>query len=332
MRRLVLVAGLALVFSGCATLMPERPRAAPSAIDVTGRWVGTWYGHGIAGISREEDALAEFEQRGALGRGVITLDGAIAADSVPPTVRAAGLAGSRVLLEVDGSTLLAIHELGPRHLKAKFRVNGDRMVGHVVDADPPVRIVLEREKPQPPVPKVAAAPPPTARPPMGAPGVPQPPTAEPTPLTPPTDIAATPQPGTELTPAPTSEAAKPEAARPAPGDFAEVPELRAVYFDFDRATIRPEDLALLDENAEWLKGNQVLVLIEGHADERGTNEYNLALGERRAKAVRDHLVNKGVSADRINTVSYGEERPSCTDKGEACWKQNRRANSLIKQQ
>jgi peptidoglycan-associated lipoprotein len=328
MRRLaLLVAGLALVFSGCATLMPERQRAAPSAIDVTGRWVGTWYGHGIAGIAREEDAMAEFEQRGALGRGVLTFDGALAADSVPFAARAAGLAGSRVLLEVDGSTLLATHELGPRHLKAKFRVNGDRMVGHVVDSDPPVRIVLEREKP--PAPKVAATPPRMAPPSRAEPPtVAQPPTTgEPAPLTPPA-VAATPTPGAE----PTPEGAKPEMPRPAVQDFVEVPELKVIYFDFDRATIRPEDLAVLDQNAEWLKGNQLPVLIEGHADERGTNEYNLALGERRAKAVRDHLVNKGVAADRINTVSYGEERPTCTDKGEACWKQNRRANSLVKPQ
>src|SRR5262245_34075492 len=334
MRRLaLLVTGLALVFSGCATLMPERPRASPAAVDVTGRWVGTWYGHGIAGIAREEDAMADFEQRGALGRGVLTLDGATAVDSMPFDARAAGLAGSRVLLEVDGSTVLATHELGPRHLQAKFRVNGDRMVGHVVDSDPPVRIVLEREKPQPPAPKVGAAPPRMAPPPPAAvtpPTVAQPPTTgEPAQPTPPA-VAATPTPGAE--PTPTQEGAKPEMPRPSVQDFAEVPELKVVFFDFDRATIRPEDLAALDQGAEWLKGNQVLVLIEGHADERGTNEYNLALGERRAKAVKEHLVNKGVPADRINTVSYGEERPVCPEKGEACWKQNRRANTLIKSQ
>jgi peptidoglycan-associated lipoprotein len=328
MRRLALVvAGLALALSGCATLMPERPPAAPAATDVTGRWVGTWYGHGVAGIAREEEAVAEFQQRGALGRGLFTLDGALAADAVPVTVRAAGLNGSRVLIEVDGSNLLLVHELGPRHLKAKFKVNGDRMVGHILDTDTPVRIVLEREKPQPP--KLAAAPPRMPPPPVSAPpsvpGVPTP--SEPLSTTHPPLTTMTPTPGAEPTPE-----TKPEGMRPAVQDFAEVPDLKVVYFDFDRATIRPEDIAVLDENAEWLKGNQVLVLIEGHADERGTNEYNLALGERRAKAVRDHLVNKGVTADRINTVSYGEERPSCTDKGEACWKQNRRANSLVKPQ
>jgi peptidoglycan-associated lipoprotein len=232
-----------------------------------------------------------------------------------------------VLIEVDGSNLLLVHELGPRHLKARFKVNGDRMVGHILDTDTPVRIVLEREQPQPP--KLAAAPPRMPPPPVSAPpsapGAPT--TSEPLSTTHPPLATMTPPPGSEATPE-----TKPEGMRPAVQDFAEVPDLKVVYFDFDRATIRPEDLAVLDQNAEWLKGNQVLVLIEGHADERGTNEYNLALGERRAKAVRDHLVNKGVTADRINTVSYGEERPSCTDKGEACWKQNRRANSLVKPQ
>ncbi len=321
MRRLaLLVAGLALTVSGCTTLMPERPRAAPAAVDVTGRWIGIWYGHGIGGIPREEDAIAEFEQRGARGRGRLTLDGALAVDSIPVTARAAGLVGSRVLLDVAGSNLLLTHELGPSHLRAQFNVNGDRMVGHIVDADPPVRIVLEKEKPAPP--KPAAAPPRPA--PQAAATPPPPPMAEAAPL-PPVTLTL---PGSEATQ--TAEAKPETTARPSPQDFSEVPELKAVHFDFDKATVRAEDVALLDANAEWLKGNQLLVLVEGHADERGTNEYNLALGERRAKAVRDHLVNKGVAADRVTTVSYGEERPTCAEKNEACWKENRRSRSLIK--
>jgi peptidoglycan-associated lipoprotein len=316
----LLVAGLALTVSGCATLMPERPRAAPAAVDVSGRWIGTWYGHGIEGIPREEEAIADLQQLGAGGRGVLTLDGALAVDSVPVAARAAGLAGSRVLLDVAGSNLLLTHELGPRHLQARFRVDGDRMVGHVVDADPPVRIVLEKEKPAPPKPPAARPAPPVA-------AAPPPPTAETTPAAPLPPVTLT------LPGEPSTAEAKPETAtaRPSPQDFTEAPELKTVHFDFDKASIRAEDVAVLDQNAEWLKGNQHLVLIEGHADERGTNEYNLALGERRAKAVRDHLVNKGIPADRLNTVSYGEERPTCTEKNEACWKENRRSRSLIKQ-
>jgi peptidoglycan-associated lipoprotein len=327
MRRVaILIAGLAVVVSGCATAKSRPPRAAaPAEVDVTGRWIGTWYGHGIVGIPREQDAFADFVQRGSGGRGVLTLDGAPAAEGVPAASRMAGLSGSRVLLEVDGSDLVLVHELGPRHLKARFRVDGDRMVGHISDAQPPVRIVLERQKPEPPKP---AAAPPRPEPQVAAPPPPPPSAVEPAPTPPPPPVAMTPAPGSEA--APSSEA-KPEGApRPAPDEFAEAPQLKAVHFDFDKSAIRPEDVAVLDESAEWLKGNEVLVLIEGHADERGTNEYNLALGERRAKAVREHLVNKGVAAERINTVSYGEERPACTDKNETCWKQNRRAKTLIK--
>jgi peptidoglycan-associated lipoprotein len=75
----------------------------------------------------------------------------------------------------------------------------------------------------------------------------------------------------------------------------------------------------------------VLVLIEGHCDERGTNAYNLALGERRAKATHDYLVKRGVAAARITTVSYGEERPVCSQHNEACWSRNRRAHFLTKE-
>ena len=108
--------------------------------------------------------------------------------------------------------------------------------------------------------------------------------------------------------------------------------LRDVFFDFDRYDVRTGDKGTLDENAKWLKTNQAaLLLIEGHADERGTNEYNLALGERRAKATRDYLVSVGIDAGRITVISYGEERPVCTEKTEACWAKNRRAHFLVKQ-
>jgi peptidoglycan-associated lipoprotein len=120
-------------------------------------------------------------------------------------------------------------------------------------------------------------------------------------------------------------------ARPAVRDFAAVPELQDVYFDFDKYDIRPADTKTLDANAAWLKSNPShLVLIEGHADERGTNEYNLALGERRAKSTMNYLVSQGVQANRITIISYGEERPACTDKSEACWAKNRRSHFLVK--
>ena len=119
---------------------------------------------------------------------------------------------------------------------------------------------------------------------------------------------------------------------PSPKEFVESAALRDVYFDFDRYDVRAGDKGTLDENAKWLKSNQsALLLIEGHADERGTNEYNLALGERRAKATRDYLVSVGIDAGRITVISYGEERPTCTEKTEGCWAKNRRAHFLVKQ-
>ena len=134
-------------------------------------------------------------------------------------------------------------------------------------------------------------------------------------------------------PAPTAVAPAPEPVRPAPKDFVAVDALKPIHFDFDRYDIRPGDRRILDANAQWLKQNaNQLVLIEGHCDERGTNEYNLGLGERRARATMDYLVGQGVRATRFTIVSYGEERPACTEHNESCWKQNRRAAFLVKEQ
>jgi peptidoglycan-associated lipoprotein len=132
-------------------------------------------------------------------------------------------------------------------------------------------------------------------------------------------------------PAPAAAAAPAQAPRPVPKEFMAVAALKEVYFDFDKYDIRSEDAKTLDANATWLKSNgDNLVLIEGHCDERGTNEYNLALGERRAKATMNYLVSQGIQANRITIISYGEERPVCAEKTEACWAKNRRANFLVK--
>jgi peptidoglycan-associated lipoprotein len=136
--------------------------------------------------------------------------------------------------------------------------------------------------------------------------------------------------GDQVQPAGHTEPA-PAAARPAPAEYAATPELQDVHFDFDKYDIRPGDAKILDTDAAWLKQNgDRLVLIEGHCDERGTNEYNLALGERRARAAQNYLVAHGVAATRITVVSYGEERPTCTEHGESCWAKNRRAHFLTK--
>jgi peptidoglycan-associated lipoprotein len=136
-------------------------------------------------------------------------------------------------------------------------------------------------------------------------------------------------------PAPAPPTAAPQApataARPSPKEFVAIPELKPIYFDFDKYDIRPADAKVLDANASWLKSNAAqLVLIEGHCDERGTNEYNLALGERRAKSTMNYLVSQGVQASRITIISYGEERPVCTQHNEECWSKNRRAQFLVK--
>ncbi len=106
--------------------------------------------------------------------------------------------------------------------------------------------------------------------------------------------------------------------------------LQEVHFDYDRADIREADRSVLAQNAETLKRlGFIKVTVEGHCDERGSVEYNLALGERRAKAAYDYLVQLGVPADRLKTVSYGKEVPLCTDASEACWARNRRAKFTV---
>jgi len=104
-----------------------------------------------------------------------------------------------------------------------------------------------------------------------------------------------------------------------------------VHFDFDRYDIKPEDRPTLNSLSDWLVSNgSASVLVEGHCDERGTNEYNLALGERRATAIKDYLAASGVDRSRISTISYGEERPLDPGHNEAAWAKNRRGHFVIK--
>ena len=104
-------------------------------------------------------------------------------------------------------------------------------------------------------------------------------------------------------------------------------EVRDAYFDYDKADIRPDARVALSTTADFLKKYpSIKVVIEGHCDERGSTEYNLGLGDRRASAVKQYLVSLGVSADRLSTVSFGKEKPFCTEHNEACWQQNRRGH------
>ena len=123
----------------------------------------------------------------------------------------------------------------------------------------------------------------------------------------------------------------PTGVPPAPEEFVPAARLRDIYFDFDAHEVRAEDMRVLDANAAWLRATpNALVLIEGHADERGTSEYNLGLGDLRAAAAMTYLMAHGVPAGRMVAISYGKERPICTGHDESCWGQNRRAHFLVK--
>lgn len=118
----------------------------------------------------------------------------------------------------------------------------------------------------------------------------------------------------------------------APGSAAEFQAVVGdrVFFDFDSYALAAPAQETLRKQAAWLKKYPERKLnVEGHADERGTREYNLALGERRANAVREFLLAQGVNGARLATVSYGKERPTCTEAAEACWSQNRRGVSVV---
>lgn len=122
-------------------------------------------------------------------------------------------------------------------------------------------------------------------------------------------------------------------ARPQPGtqeDLEATAGSDRVFFAFDRYDLTPEARATAERQAEWLREYpSVTVTIEGHADERGTREYNLALGDRRATAVKNYLVALGISPSRISTISYGKERPAVLGSNEEAWAQNRRAVTVI---
>jgi len=106
--------------------------------------------------------------------------------------------------------------------------------------------------------------------------------------------------------------------------------LNPVFFDLDRADIRPDAKDVLGQNSEFLRKYPTLkVTIEGHCDERGTREYNMALGQRRASAAKEYLASLGIDASRLTIVSFGKERPFCAVRSEDCWQKNRRAHFLV---
>ncbi len=135
------------------------------------------------------------------------------------------------------------------------------------------------------------------------------------------------------TPSPRVEEVRPAPLPPPIEEAGPQPErgaaarLSDVYFDFDQATIRDDARRVLEQNVRWLESNQkAKIRIEGHADERGDTEYNLTLGEKRAQMTRRFLAAAGIDARRVETISYGEERPACREHQEECWWKNRRAH------
>lgn len=129
-----------------------------------------------------------------------------------------------------------------------------------------------------------------------------------------------------------AEAAPLKAMGPAPGsqEDLEANVGDRVFFDFDKSSLKPEAQTVLQRQAAWLKSNpSVRVTIEGHCDERGTREYNLALGERRANAVKDYLTALGIDRSRVKTISYGKERPVAMGSNAAAWAQNRRGVTKV---
>jgi peptidoglycan-associated lipoprotein len=138
---------------------------------------------------------------------------------------------------------------------------------------------------------------------------------------------------TTAVPPPGVSANAPVAADVLSGDLAELNRrgyLKDAFFDYDKAELRPDARQSLATDAGWLKKYpSTKLLIEGHCDERGTDEYNLALGERRADAVREYLADMGVGPTRVQTVSYGKERPFCNQDTESCWQENRRGHMVI---
>ncbi|MBD3161828.1 MAG: peptidoglycan-associated lipoprotein Pal [Candidatus Eisenbacteria bacterium] len=140
-----------------------------------------------------------------------------------------------------------------------------------------------------------------------------------------------PKPPTDVTqqetppPEPPSEPEAPETDEPADRD--PMTEIEDVFFDYDRYNLREDARRTLEQNAQILSNNPDLMLtLEGHCDERGTVEYNLALGERRAQSVKDYLVQFGIDASRLRTISYGEERPFAQGHTESAWSKNRRVH------
>jgi peptidoglycan-associated lipoprotein len=317
MKRTLLVLLTAVVVCSTATLTAVPAIAGSESADLSGRWTGTWSGTGLLMSPREDSAILELVQVGDTAYGRMVIDGAAAAESVAYEIRTAGLSGIRIWAKIRRDKVLIRHEAGTHLFAADLKVSpdGQTLYGVVRGASPKVILVLRRASDGP-----TAAPPQTAK-------------LESTPPAPPAEQLA------KIEPAPKVMVMAPPAepkdetppAPPREENFVGVAELAPIHFDFDKADLRKDALDTLTAHLTWLKDHpDALLLIEGHCDERGTDEYNVALGERRAKSVSELLATHGISPDRISTTSLGRERPLCTAGTEECRMKNRRAEFRVK--
>ena len=315
MRALLLISMLPLV-AACSTMSAAPSLSAsvaqPSSVDIAGRWRGHWTGTGIFQSLREDDVTIDLVQAGNAGYGKLVLQGTGAAESVPEVIRFNGQLGTRVVAQISPGTITLRHQLDGRLFTADLKLSegGEHMFGLVRESHPRVGLVLTREPRK-------AVPEPSAQPPQAATTTPIP----------------EPQPQVAMVPAPDLERKDTEVPteRPKQQEFVAVQELTAIHFEFDKSELRPDALDTLSTHAGWLKEHaDTAILIEGHCDERGTSEYNVALGERRANAVRGYLSQQGIASERLTTISYGKERPACTAATADCHEMNRRSEFRAK--
>ena len=317
MRNLIVVL-LSTVLAACSTARPAvtsaKATSERSGTDLSGRWTGKWTGTGLLAAYREDAVTLHLVQTGDVAYGRLVLDGATAAESVPVEVRNAGLWGIGVRAKISRDKVTLRHEAGGHLFTADLKLAGDgeHMYGLVRGPHPNVTLLVTRAPEAAPLPPQAA---------MATPG-------------PALRRAETPQ---KAEPSPKVVVIGPEQKEPdAPAppreeQFRDVAELSPIHFDFDKAELRKDAIDTLTAHVAWLKDHaDALLLIEGHCDERGTDEYNVALGERRAKSVSELLSAHGIASDRISTTSLGRERPICNASTEECRMKNRRAEFRIK--